>query len=105
MHVVVGRPIELKKNPHPTMEEVSNFNATATFEHGYLSINVNPLGVSLHHFLVESSGCWKLISLLICLFFSLQVIEAHSQFVKALQDLFEKHKAQIGYADLQLKIL
>lgn len=54
VHVVVGRPIEIKKNTQPTPEEVT---------------------------------------------------AVHRKFVAALQELFENHKARVGYSDLQLRII
>ncbi|KAK4790443.1 hypothetical protein SAY86_017747 [Trapa natans] len=54
MHVVVGKPIEVKRTAKPTIEELD---------------------------------------------------EVHMQFVEALQDLFRRHRARVGQADLELRIL
>jgi 1-acyl-sn-glycerol-3-phosphate acyltransferase len=54
MHIVIGKPIQFKKNPQPTYDEVN---------------------------------------------------EVHAQYVAAMQELFEKNKAQYGSKDLQLKVL
>ncbi|XP_057415146.1 diacylglycerol O-acyltransferase 2D-like [Lotus japonicus] len=54
LYVVVGRPIELEKNPQPTKE---------------------------------------------------QIAKVHSQFIEALQDLFERYKALAGYTNLKFKII
>ena len=34
-----------------------------------------------------------------------QVNEVHEQFVVALQDLFEKYKAEVGHPDICLRVL
>ncbi|KAK7360403.1 hypothetical protein VNO77_02395 [Canavalia gladiata] len=54
LYIVVGKPIEVEKNPEPTME---------------------------------------------------QVAKVHSQFVEALENLFNRYKAQAGYENLELKIV
>ncbi|KAI4325721.1 hypothetical protein MLD38_031095 [Melastoma candidum] len=54
MHVVVGKPIDVKKNIEPTSQEVD---------------------------------------------------DVHHQFVESIHDLFERHKARVGHANLELKVL
>ncbi|KAK4791494.1 hypothetical protein SAY86_031907 [Trapa natans] len=54
MHIVVGKPIKVKRTAKPTTQELD---------------------------------------------------EVHLQFVTALQDLFERHRARVGHPDLELKIL
>nr|VDD39593.1 unnamed protein product [Brassica oleracea] len=80
IHVVVGKPIQVTKSLQPTDEEVS----------------------------ASSSWCVDLllnISLAYDVFIVSQIDELHGQFVEALKDLFETHKAGAGYSDLQLNIL
>ncbi|KAH0902890.1 hypothetical protein HID58_042393 [Brassica napus] len=69
LHVVVGKPIEVRKTLQPTDEEV----------------------------LVPPSSSLILPSRMIA--------KVHGQFVEALKDLFERHKARAGFSDLQLNIL
>ncbi|KAK8956993.1 Diacylglycerol O-acyltransferase 2 [Platanthera zijinensis] len=54
MHVVVGRPIAVKKNPLPSVDEIN---------------------------------------------------EVQAMFIAAMEDLFQRNKAKVGYADLQLRVL
>lgn len=78
--MVVGKPIQVTKSLQPTDEEVS----------------------------ASSSWCVDLllnISLAYDVFIVSQIDELHGQFVEALKDLFETHKAGAGYSDLQLNIL
>lgn len=86
MHVVVGRPIELEKNPKPTPEEVYiHYHPT----HFKLS--------SIHEFLKNLNS--------FITFALFQVAKVHSQFVEALQDLFECNKTRAGYPNLELRIV
>ncbi|TXG59267.1 hypothetical protein EZV62_013840 [Acer yangbiense] len=87
MHVVVGRPIELKKNPQPTTEEVRGDKVVYS---GVL--NRHP--TSMYSFRRGATNCG-----------TQEVTEVHSHFVESLQDLFERPKGWTGYPDLQLKIL
>jgi diacylglycerol O-acyltransferase 2, plant len=93
MHVVVGRPIELEKNPKPTPEEVCIHCHHTPFK---LS--------SIHKFDPLISKKKKKTNSFIT-FTLFQVAEVHSQFVEALQDLFERHKTQAGCTNLKLKIV
>lgn len=88
MYVVVGRPIELEKNPKPTPEEVYLYTTIIRLLSYIYSVN---------EFEQQITTFMSLI-----LF---QVAKVHTQFVEALQDLFERNKARVGYPNLQLKIV
>jgi hypothetical protein len=82
MHIVVGKPIEVKKNPQPTQEEVFILNSWS-----YLKILVP---------FIECVGfdSW--------LFY--QVLELQSIFISSLKELYERHKMDVGYEAIPLYI-
>ncbi|KAG6500795.1 hypothetical protein ZIOFF_040650 [Zingiber officinale] len=83
--VVVGRPIELTKNPNPTSEEVKLLFELFSYSN-LVEIISNP-------------GVWSGIGAFT------GINEVHSKFVRALKELFEKYKSKVGHPDLELRIV
>ncbi|KAL9249814.1 Diacylglycerol O-acyltransferase 2D-like protein [Drosera capensis] len=123
MDVIVGKPIEIKQNLQPTVEELDFVESVSFCKEILALVFARRQFQKFWREKFISAYCSRRMQFFRCMFFGgfsapspsrcldldlgecKEVMEVHNEFVDALQALFERHKARVGHGDLDLRVL